>query len=254
MEKLAREDLILTAPFSVTSADTDMYTRLRPGALVNFLIQASIQSADSLGYGFKGLSKHQLFWVLSRLTVEVYRPLRWYESLSVETWAKDVEKLIYLRDYIVRDGQNEVVARGTSGWLAIDYATKRPKRLEGSASEIFEQLKGRNSLEYSPEKICHPQNGVVHDIHPSYFDFDLNKHVTSTRYVDWMMDTFSFEFHQDHYPRLLSVNYMREVRPGEGIRLTRSEGPDNHYIFEGLNVAADKPSFRGRIDFGAARE
>ena len=249
MGSLAKEDLILTTPFSVTSADTDMYRRLRPGGLVNYLIQASIQSADILGFGFGGLRKQHLFWVLSRLTLDIYRPLQWYESLEVETWAKDVEKLIYLRDYIVRDGEKQEVARGTSGWLAIDLQTRRPKRLEGVEAEIFGQLRDRHGLERSPLKLTGTHDGQLHEIQPTYFDFDLNRHVTSTRYIDWMMDTFSFDFHERHYPRHLSINYMRETRPHETLRIYRDQEGEAICLFEGIHATTGKPSFRGRVDF-----
>ena len=249
MDNATPEALVLTTRFSVTSADTDMYTRLRPGAMLNFLIQAAIQSADYLGFGFRGLRKHQLFWVLSRLTLEIYRPLKWYEEVEVETWAKDVEKLIYLRDFIVRDGNRQVVARSTSGWLAIDLKTRRPKKLEGVEAEIFERLRDRHSLEYHPEKVGSTQGGELFTIHPAYFDFDLNKHVTSTRYLDWMMDTWSFDFHREHYPTLISINYMKETRPGEQVQLYRQQLSEKEYLFEGVHAHTGKDSFRARIVF-----
>jgi len=249
MDNTTPEALVLTTRFSVTSADTDMYTRLRPGAMLNFLIQAAIQSADYLGFGFRGLRKHQLFWVLSRLTLEIYRPLKGYEEVEVETWAKDVEKLIYLRDFIVRDGNRQVVARSTSGWLAIDLKTRRPKKLEGVEAEIFERLRDRHSLEYHPEKVGSTQGGELFTIHPAYFDFDLNKHVTSTRYLDWMMDTWSFDFHREHYPTLISINYMKETRPGEQVQLYRQQLSEKEYLFEGVHAHTGKDSFRARIVF-----
>ncbi|HPE35353.1 MAG TPA: hypothetical protein PLI65_11215 [Bacteroidales bacterium] len=43
---------ITTLPFSVTSANTDMYKRLRAGALADLLIQSAIKSADELQAGF----------------------------------------------------------------------------------------------------------------------------------------------------------------------------------------------------------
>lgn len=249
MKNTTPGELVLKTHFTVTSADTDMYTRLRPGALLNYLIQAAIQSADNLGFGFRGLRKHQLFWVLSRLTLEIYRPLKWYEEVEVETWAKDVEKLIYLRDFIVRDGNRKVVARSTSGWLAIDLNTRRPKKLEGVEAEIFERLRDRHSLEYHPEKVIGTGDGELFRIHPTYFDFDLNKHVTSTRYLDWMMDTWSFDFHRQHYPALLSINYMKETRPGEQVQLYRQQNSEKEYLFEGVHASTGKDSFRGKIVF-----
>jgi len=249
MDNTTPGELVLKTHFKVTSADTDMYTRLRPGALLNFLIQAAIQSADSLGYGLRGLQKHQLFWVLSRISIEVYRPLKWYEEVEVETWAKDVAKLIYLRDFIVRDGSGQVVARSTSGWLAIDLMTKRPKKLAGVGAEVFERLRDRHSLEYQPEKVSGTRGGELFSIHPTYFDFDLNKHVTSTRYLDWMMDTWSFEFHRGHYPTRLSINYMKETGPGAQVQLYRQQNEGEEYLFEGIHAHTGKDSFRARIVF-----
>ena len=131
MDSSLNDQLTLFAPFRVTSADTDMQGRLRPGALVNMLIQSAIQSADALGLGFKGLSRENLFWVLSRMTVEIDRILVWNEEVVVETWPKSIEGLLYLRDYLVRNGNGNIIARATSGWLAVDFESKRPKNFEG---------------------------------------------------------------------------------------------------------------------------
>ncbi len=250
MKDLTEKDLTLTTYFSVTSADTDMYSRLRLGGLINFLIQSAIQSADDLGFGFGDISRQKLFWVLSRLTLEIYRPLEWYEEVEVETWPKDVERIIYLRDFVVRDKNKKVVARATSGWLAVDLETKRPKRIEGVGADFFTHLNEKHALEKSPEKIGPVKEaGDAFEIQSSYYDIDLNRHVTSTRYIDWMMDTFSIDFHEQNYPSGLSINYMKETKPREIIRLNRTETAKNRFLFEGDNVGADTTAFRGKIEF-----
>ena len=243
------DNLTLNSKFKVTSGDTDMYSRLRPGALLNFLIQSAINSADDLGFGFGSIKSLDLFWVLSRLTVEISRPLKWYEDLVVETWPKDVERIIYLRDFIVRDNDEKVVAKATSGWLAIDFNTKRPKRIDDLHAEIFERLKYKAALEDLPEKLTSPGEGDLFEIKSSYFDIDLNKHVTSTRYIDWMMDTFGLDFNFSHYPKRISINYLKETMPDETIILTRSEILPDQYHFEGINKSTDSVAFRGKIDF-----
>lgn len=123
--------LITTVGFEVSSADTDMFARLRLSAMANMLIQSAINSADILGFGFNGLREHNLFWVLSRLVIEIQKPLMWYDKQWVETWPKDLERILYLRDFLIRDGKDNVVAKATSGWLAIDLKSKRPKQIEG---------------------------------------------------------------------------------------------------------------------------
>ncbi|MFP4526834.1 MAG: acyl-[acyl-carrier-protein] thioesterase [Bacteroidales bacterium] len=250
MSNLTEERLTLTTNFSVTSADTDMFSRLRLGGLVNFLIQSAIQSADDLGFGFRDISQQKLFWVLSRLTLKIYRPVEWYEQIEVETWPKDVERIIYLRDFVVRDKRKQVVACATSGWLAVDLETKRPKRIEGVGADFFTHLNEKHALEQSPEKIGPVKEaGEPFKIQSSYYDIDLNRHVTSTRYIDWMMDTFSIEFHEKNYPYSLSINYMKETRPKEIIHLYRTEKENQKFLFEGVNAGADTTAFRGKIDF-----
>ena len=79
------DNLIQISKFHVTSAETDMYSRLRLGALVNMLIQAAIISADNLGFGLTSILENKLFWVLRGLTLKIERPVKWYEEVTVET-------------------------------------------------------------------------------------------------------------------------------------------------------------------------
>lgn len=249
MKDFSEKDLTLITRLKVTSADTDMYARLRLGGLVNLLVQAAIQSADSLGFGFGGIRDQQLFWVLSRLTIEIYKPLVWYNDVEIETWPKDIEGLLYLRDYILRDKDKNTVAKATSGWMAIDFEKKRPKRIDGLHSEMFIQLRNKRALVETPEKLKQYDEGELTEIVASYYDIDLNKHVTSTRYIDWMMDTFRPEFHQNNYPKRLAMNYLRETMPGETISLRRNQLSDKEYHFEGINTGNGTNAFRGKIIF-----
>jgi len=246
---LNEEDLTLYSDFTISSADTDMFMRLRLGGLINLLIQSAIQSAESLGFGFKGLRQQQLYWVLSRLTLEIYHPLAWNREAEVETWPKTIEGPLYLRDFIVRDKDENIIARATSGWLAIDAETKKPKLLDGLAAEMFVHLKNKHGLNEPPLKLNAAKEGKTFNLQTSYFDFDLNRHVTSTRYIDWMMDTFDLDFHRKNYPKILSINFMKETLPGDTILLTRSSENDTAFSFEGVNQANKTAAFRGKIDF-----
>jgi medium-chain acyl-[acyl-carrier-protein] hydrolase len=247
--ELTENDLTLYNNFKITSADTDMFMRVRLGGLINLLIQSAINSAESLGFGFKGLRKQQLYWVLSRLTVEIYHPLTWNQEVEVETWPKSLEGLLYLRDYIVRDKAQNIIARGTSGWLAIDAETKKPKILDAIEAEMFVHLKEKHALQESPEKLTATTDGAAFDVKSGYFDFDLNGHVTSTRYVDWMMDTFTVDFHKNHYPKKLSINFMKETLPGDSMIIIRGSKDGLQYGFEGTNQANKTVAFRGKIVF-----
>ena len=249
MEQLSENDLTLYSTFKITSADTDMFLRVKLGGMVNLLIQSAINSAESLGFGFKGLRKQQLYWVLSRMTVEIYHPLTLNQEVVVETWPKTIEGLLYMRDYIIRDKSQNIIARATSGWLAIDAETKRPKLLDGIEAEMFVQLKDKHALKESPAKLQATIEGDTFGVQSRYFDFDLNKHVTSTRYIDWMMDTFTVDFHKNNFPKSFSINFMKETLPGDSLNIIRGSVDGMQYCFEGTNHATKTVAFRGKINF-----
>lgn len=245
-----KQKTILFTKFKISSAETDMYSRLRPGSLINYLIQSAINSADSLGFGFKNLSKQNLFWVLSRMNVEIYFPLHWYDELTVETWPKDINGILYIRDFIIRNFDDDIVAKATSGWLPINTKTKRPTRIADSTNfHLFTDLKDKHALKEKPEKLNGVSNGDIFDLKSTYFDIDLNKHVTSTRYIDWMVDTFSLQFHQNNYPKKIFINYIKETGPLEKISLIRENNLDKVFSFEGINHNKNNTAFRGRIEF-----
>jgi medium-chain acyl-[acyl-carrier-protein] hydrolase len=245
---MTEKELVLVLKFPVTSADTDIASRIRLGALVNFLIQSAIRSADDLGFGFEHLHKQKLFWVLSSITVQINRPLMWYQNAEVETWPKDVHKMLYLRDFFIRDHEQNIIGRATSSWFAIDFEKHRPHKIEGDHSEIFNALRKRYALPHLSEKLNPVMEGMATEIKSTYFDIDLNKHVTSTRYIDWMMDMIPLDFLLVHYPKLLTINYLKETSPGETIRL-KTFREENCFYFEGINANLGVVAFRGKICF-----
>jgi len=243
------QELITITDFKITSADTDMKARLRPGALFSFLAHAAFLSADNLGFGYKHLKEHNLFWVLSRLEIHIKRALMWNEVVEVETWPKDIEGILYIRDFNVTDGQGDIVVQAGTSWLAIDSQTKRPRRKESFDSDLFSRLSNKQALNESPAKLPEINDGDNFGVRSTYFDIDLNKHVTSSRYIDWMMDTFSLDFHKGHYPKLLSLNFVKEILPGSQIGITREKNSEDKYNFQGVNEDTGKISFRGKMIF-----
>lgn len=242
--------LILRVPFQVSSAETDMYGRARLSALINLLIQSSILSADRLGFGYRHLQPLNLFWVLSRISIEIAEPLRWNNSGETETWPKSLDRLMYLRDFFIRDSRGLEVVKATSGWLTVDATSKRSRLDPALDVSPFELLKNRHALSSLPDKLSGVDGEVAATVTSAYYDIDINQHVTTTRYFDWMMDTFPPEFHQKNYPVFVAANFLREIKPGEIIQIRRAMNSNNAWHFEGYNASRQIIAFRGVIRFG----
>lgn len=242
-------DLVTRSSYKITSADTDMFGRVKLSFMLNLMIQGAIHSADSLGFGYDHLQEQQLFWVLNRITMEIHRPLTWKETVEVETWPKDVHKILYLRDFIARDEKGDIIAKATSTWLAIDFKTKKPGRVEGIMRERLTKMRERHAIEQIPEKLIPITEGEESEHNVTYFDIDLNKHLTSTRYVDWMMDSIPTDFHKDNYAKELSVNFLKETLPEERIKVFKSQNSAGDFLFSGIKPDKDQVAVLGRIGF-----
>ncbi|HPS62036.1 MAG TPA: thioesterase [Bacteroidales bacterium] len=242
------EKYTLKFPALLTTADVDMEGRLRPGALVNLLVQGAIRSAEQLRVGFGILREQDLYWVLHRLTVEADRLPGWHEEVILETWPKDIDGLLYLRDFFLWDPAGKTAARATSGWLAIHRDSKRPGLVESPIPGLFTEMRKKHAIELPPEKLKPVAQGEVSEIPALWTDFDINRHVTSSRYIDWMTDALPFDFLRAHRLRRLSVNFLKEVTPGDRICLTRRSDEMTH-VFEGRRQVDGLPAFRGEMQF-----
>jgi len=248
-KEIHRDGLILQYGFDVTTADCDPEGRLRPGGLSNFLVLSAINSAETLGFGYNELRRYHLFWVLSRMTIRIHKPLKWRDQAVVETWPKDIRGLLYLRDFKVKNQADELCTTCTSGWLAIDIYSKRPKKVEDKFGYLFDKLKDRHAMEEFPEKLEPLTEGELSERQVTWFDLDVNRHVTSTRYIDWMVDTLPADFLTSHYPTLLSINYLKETMMGESVTLLRSTTDSNQFFFQGAGKDTATAKFRGRLVF-----
>lgn len=59
-----------------------------------------------------------------------------------------------------------------------------------------------------------------------YSDLDLNGHVNNTRYLDWIDDLHTPDWHGKHLPKLFQINFKKEIRPGSRVTLKWMDDPD----------------------------
>ncbi len=241
---------ILKENIQITSADTDFSKTLRPSSLINMLIQVAWHHAEVLEFGMDMMHREGLVWMLSRMQTKIYQQPFWNDSLSITTWPKGIRRLFYIRDFEVHDSQNRLVAQTTSEWLLIDIKVKRPK-LYNQESIIFNQNKDKHSINNAVpilEAIGGDAESFSNQV--NYSDVDLNQHLTTTRYIDWMMDTFSMDFHAKNKCKALILNFIREAPYNEKVEILRfNDQTSNCFDFSFKKPEGEKDLFRGQLCF-----
>lgn len=243
-----KEGLTLVSQYRITSADTDMYARLKPSALLGFMIQSAIDSADNIGFGFRDLRKQKLFWVLSRLTMQMDSIPQWYDEIEIETWPRDIEKILYQRDFLIRQN-SEIIGRATSHWLAIDRDSKKPGKVALEDEWMFLSLREKQAIAEAPKKLRPIDATNSGNIETNFSDFDLNGHVTSTRYLEWAMNALPDAFHRQHVFEIIDINYIKETLPGEIINTRSTLINNTQYYFEAQHKSSENAAFRSVVFF-----
>ncbi len=214
---------IYRAEYPIHTYEADQSGATSPTALFRFLLDAASSHADSVGYGYRDMQERDSAWVLSRFLFQIERYPKWQEQVAVETWPSGTERLFALRDYLIRDSSGEPMARATSSWIIINAATRAPERPERVAS-VMDFVTDAHVFERSAAKIPAAESAEAPTVEIArYSDIDLNGHVTSSRYLEWLLDGFSTEFRQEHELRGFEINYLAETLCGDEVKVGCAE-------------------------------
>lgn len=226
MKPLSTEWPVWTEQIKICSYDLDFTHRATSATLCRYFLEAAWNHAEALGVGFTELERQSKFWVLSRLLLEVQHYPVWGSAVTLRTWPRGAKSLFAMRDFEIADGAGTPIAAGSSAWLVLDAASKRPQRLNKLMPDLVD-LDGRAALGRDPEKLAEDGTwGEVYSATVRYTDIDVNRHVNSGRYIGWILDAYPFEFHREHCVRVLEVNYLSETLDSQMLSVrTRQTGP-----------------------------
>lgn len=116
-----------TSTFRVSIFDLDAYGDLRPNVLLRFLQQTASDASAAVGFDVEWYERNGTLWVIRRTIVDFLAPLQYRDTLEVRTWVSDIRRVRSQREYEVRrNGDDTVVARGSTDWVYVDFARGAP--------------------------------------------------------------------------------------------------------------------------------
>jgi acyl-ACP thioesterase len=206
-----------TASFTVHTFEIDAFGALDVPALSGFLGEIAGRHAHELGVGMEAMFSRGITWVLGRQRIEVPGEVRLGDVVEVETWPAGIERMVALRDFVVRRGGEEV-ARATSHWLVLDLATRKPV----PPATVVDPRLPRDLLPpiVKPPARLHPLAEWDEDrrFTVRYSDIDLNLHVTNTSYLAWAVEAVPKEVWKASRLAAVDVAFLAECHHGGAIR------------------------------------
>jgi len=229
----------------VSWEDTTVDNHLSITALDRDLLQAAVNHAEHLGFGFTNTSKEDLSWVLFRINIQINRLPSWKEKYTVVTWPSRVGALTAFREFEVADKEGTTLATATSEWSVINLKTRRPRRMS-TLPYLFDHLTDRVVLDrpfFKPDpKIEFEELFSVTEL---YSDLDKNGHTNAGKYFDWLSDAI-YENYGSNNVAFISFNYFQECMLGDTVSIQKSQ--DNSGFIRGFKTGSGKPAFWAKVE------
>lgn len=223
-----------TQNFTIPCYDTDASWRLKPTSFMNLAQEAAGLHAVHLGFGYDDLIVNNTAWILSRVHIEFLDTPKWRENITLTTWHKGLNRLFYLRDFILTDGNGKERVKATTSWLVLNLETRRLVRDPQLMEEGTVNLE--NAIETPADKVLLPK-----DVEPvlafehvvGYSDVDMNGHANNAMYMQWAMDAVDYDIASARPVRELTINFNHETKAGDSVALYRYvvEQEDGLHVF-----------------------
>ena len=203
---------------TVTSSECDRFQRLRLSALFSILQEVSITDAERIGLTRDKTLDRGFLWVISRMKVEMNRPINYGETITVSTSPGDRMHTVFPRYYTITDAEGEVILRGSALWTLINVNTREAINPEKEDIEIKGiEEEDRLDLPMGLKNISSDNPASIRQA--LYSHIDLNGHMNNTRYLDWIDDLFDMHFHEVTAIDQFQINYVQEVEYGDKVEL-----------------------------------
>lgn len=219
--------------YDIRYTDVDFKDELKLSSLLSVLEESACYSADELGFGYDDISPKGIGFILANWYIELYRPIKLKEKLTVHTWPRTPKNTIFIRDFELYSGK-EKVGVGTTRWCMVDLATF--SILPTSAFFGDGTNRGYNdthAVEFNSWRIMPLKDGEKkYEKYVSYSDYDHYNHVNNTKYADMCLDAFSVQELENKHLEKVLITYVKQCKYGELIEFYRAD-EGNTSVIEG---------------------
>lgn len=224
----------LVQNYTIPCYDTDASWRLKPASFMNLAQEAAGQHAVYLGFGYDDLIKTGTAWILSRVHIEFVDTPKWRDEVVLTTWHKGLNRLFYLRDFIMTDKEGRERVKATTSWLVLNLETRRLVR----DPQLMEEgtVCTDNVIETPADKVVMPKDVEpehVMDHVVAYSDVDMLGHTNNAMYMQWAMDAVGYETASSMPVRKVTINFNHETKAGEQVNIYRAsvQQEDGLHVF-----------------------
>lgn len=245
-------DITYKTEYQILSNHVGADYKARLSTLMCFFLESAYHHAVKLGVGSELLrDKHNVFWALYRIHIEMNEYPKWRDKITIETWPAGTNRSFAYRCFRIYAEDGSLLGQGITDWIIMSFETRKL----ADATQIFasSDLPTENmgdKLGLSNTKIRLPKENPISQIQRMtvYSDIDINNHVNSARYLDYAVDALDINEVQSKPITVADINYNAEVAVGQPIDI-KVYNTEKGYIVSG-EKADGTQSFTAQIKLG----
>ncbi|MEI6155049.1 MAG: hypothetical protein WCQ90_13290, partial [Deltaproteobacteria bacterium] len=157
-------------------------------------------------------------------------------------------RLYALRDFVITSGAGEKLVSATSSWMILDRTSGRPQRFDRKSDSFPWQL-GRDEIETNLDKVEELKGGIeLARFSVLFSDIDVNRHVNSARYLQWMMDSHSYKHLSSTEAGSIELSFLSEALQNDEVTVLSGESGDRE-LCSARRTADGKELCRARFEW-----
>ncbi|MBR3628264.1 MAG: hypothetical protein IKN42_05400 [Elusimicrobia bacterium] len=203
MEKLIKEH-------TISNYECDRNEKIKIISIFHLLQDMADAHAEKLNVGYTFYKQNHLAWVGRAYHIKIFSLPKIFDKIILETWPCARTPLIAIREFLVKDAQENILIAASSQWAMIDTIKMRPIKFD-NYNLTYDVLPER-ALETSFFKIQGLQKtDLEKQIQIREDDIDSNGHVNNCVYPMWAMETFDEKFKKDFILDEMEINFKKPV-------------------------------------------
>ena len=201
--------------YILTAGESNACGRMPLTLVTERVIEVSTEHANALGIGYAALITKNMGWVLSRLSIEMYRYPEINDHYTITTWIETYNRHFSERNLVMTAPDGSVFGYMRTVWVAMDFASRTIADLTSFEKDAFPTADLECPIAPTPRMAPLGADAVEEAYTFRYCDIDFNRHVNTMRYIEMMIDMLPVELLMQETPVRFDIHFLRECRYGQ---------------------------------------
>lgn len=152
-----------------------------------------------------------LTWIVIQHEITIHRLPQAHEVVRLETEALSYNKFFTYRAYRVVDDEDRVIVDCETTFAMLDVEARKLVSVDEDVAFDYPMRDGKVTRRNTrlPKHDFTSVEKIPYRVRVS--DIDFNMHVNNAKYFDWVQDSLSMGFLEEHHVKKIIVKYEKEV-------------------------------------------